>query len=395
MPNIFNNGNVTLYASSPDGLTTAPVSFIDLNGSSTNNLGFVRLAMDATGTGWILAGDGLTLYLANFIAHELNNTTINLVDDNVTIVGSSASVFQNGDLCFSGTGAIYALANDGGGITQIFSGAPNGNATVLTKKWDLTDPGGGGFTGSVNGVAFDLSGSLYISTGGTSGGLYFIDQNTVNTATGTVQCSLVWSGLGLTDLASNFFPAQTTLPLRLVSFSGSYRNQKAILNWETEREQDFSHFEIERISERLGYAPVGIEASRGSNRQTYQFIDDLSAETGTVFRYRLKMVDKDGRFSYSKDILIRREALLSHATINPSPVINGQATLRFYSAKAGSAFISIIEPAGRIAWQRKYALAAGNNSIVLNELDRFAPGIYLIRVESDQSAEALKIQIAR
>jgi hypothetical protein len=393
MPNVGNNGNVTLYAASPDGQTINAIATTDLNGSSNNNLGFVRLAIDATGKGWMLAGDGVTVYLANFVTNGLGSTTINLIDDNVSVVGSNASVFQNGDLCFSGNGTIFALANNGGGVTQIFTGAPNGSSTTLTKKWDLTDAVGNNFNGNVNGVAFDFLGSLYISTGGAAGGLYYINQNTVNTATGTVQCSLVWSGTGLTDLASNFFPAQSILPLKLLSFTGHYRNAKTILEWETEAEQHLDHFEIQRSSNSSGYSTVGEKPATGNNnsKQVYQFTDDLSAVSGNAFTYRLKMIDTDGKFKYSNVIIIRKETTaINNIVINPNPVINGMATVRFTVAATGLVDLRIVDLSGKMVWQQQNKAVEGNNSISLNGLDRLVAGTYILQVINGEEVQSAK-----
>jgi hypothetical protein len=400
MPNMINDGTVTLYAASPDGLTVAAVASIDLNGSSTNNLGFVRLAIDGTGKGWMLAGDGTIVYLASFVANGLNSTSIQLVDDNVGLVGGNATVFQNGDLCFSGSGAIYALANNGAGVTQIFTGNPNGQNTTLTKKWDLVDAAGNNFSGNVNGVAFDVLGSLYISAGGSAitGGLYYINQNTVNTATGTVQFSLVWSGPGLTDLASNYFPAQTTLPVRLLNFAGNYRSQQALLAWETEGEQNFSHFEIERSANGNSFISVGTKLAVGTaaSRQTYQFTDDLSVVNGTAFTYRLKMVDRDSKFKYSNVIMIRRESMnITGIVINPNPVVNEMATVRFTVPASGNAELFVADLSGKLLWRQRNKVFEGNNSISLSGVSHLPAGTYLVKLVTENGSRSAKFIIAK
>lgn len=398
MPNIGNTGNVTLYAATSNGQVINAVASTDLNGSSNNNLGFVRLAIDPTGKGWMLAGDGSRVYLASFIGNGLSNTTITLVDDDVSVSGSTASVFQNGDLCFSGTGALFALANNGSGVTQIFTGTPNGSLTTLTKKWDLADAAGNNFSGNVNGVAFDFLGSLYISTGGATGGLFYINQNTVNTATGTVQCSLVWSGAGLTDLASNLFPQQTALPVKLLSFSGRYQNHAVSLNWETEGEKYFSHFEIERSDNGNNYVSVAMKGAAGNAniRQSYQCRDDLSSINGNAFTYRLKMVDTDGKFKYSNVILIRKETtIIKQITINPNPVINGMATIRFSSLLAGSVDFSVVDLSGKTVLKQRNKVFEGNNSVSLDGIARLPEGAYILQILTGNELQSVKFTISR
>jgi len=274
-----NNGFVTVYAANPDGSGNRAIASADLNGSSNNTLGFVRLAIDATGKGWILAGDDTRLYLASFQTNGTNNTSITVVDNSVTLVGGTVSSFFNGDICFSGNGTMYALANSAsGGVTQIYVGQPNGSNTVLTKKWDLRDNNGNVFNGSVNGVAFDLLGSLYISTGS---GLYYINQSTVNTGTGTVQCALVSAFNGYTDLGSNVYPQNTALPVDLLSFTGTYNNQATQLNWETAAEVNLRHFEVERSTDGVNFTAIATVNAGGTR---YQYTDDLSAVSGNVFQ---------------------------------------------------------------------------------------------------------------
>ncbi len=398
LPNTYfgNNGAVTIYAANPDGTGNRAIASLDLNGTSNNDLGFVRLAVDATGVGWILAGDNSTLYLARFATNGTSNTTITIVDNSVTLVNGTASTFFNGDICFSGNGTMYALANSStGGVTQIFIGTPNGSNTTLTKKWDLVDQNGNPFTGSVNGVAFDILGSLYIST---SLGLYYINQNTVNTATGTVQCSLVRSVLGLTDLGSNVYPQQTTLPVQLLSFTGTYRNQVTTLNWATASELNFSHFEIERSTDGISFQAIGTKQASGNNGDSrqYGFTDDLSAVNGTSFSYRLKAVDRDGNFKYSNVITVRKETRnISGIVLNPSPVTNGTGTVRFTAVRSGVADLKVVDLTGRVLLQQKEKIYEGNNSISINNLSRLQPGNYVLQLVGDEQQASVKFNVIR
>jgi hypothetical protein len=136
MPRNFfgNHGNVTVYAAKPDGSSSTAIASIDLNGSSYNDLGFVRMAVDPIGNGWLLSGDNTTLYLAKFVTNGINPTTITIVDPSVSLVNGNVSTFYNGDICFSGNGTLYAMANITNGITQIFTGTPNGASTTLNKN---------------------------------------------------------------------------------------------------------------------------------------------------------------------------------------------------------------------------------------------------------------------
>ena len=392
-----NNGVVEIFAATSTGANVTRVASFDVNGAGNNtSLGFVRLGMGPDGTGWILAGDGTTLFLAKFISNGVNPVTVTIEDASVNLVGGAVSTFQNGDLCISGSGTIYALANDGNGVTQIFIGAPAGANTTLTKRWDLVTPGGGSFSGTVNGVAFDVLGSIYISTGG---GLYYIDQNTANGPAGTVQCSLVVAMTGLQDLASNVFPAQSTLPVTLLNFSAAYRNGVTVLNWETENEVNFSHYEVERKTESgADYIIVDSKQANGNaGRSAYSSSDNISSLTDAVVYYRLRMVDVDGKFKYSNVIMVRKEKkTITGISLSPNPVIStANATVRFEAASNAVVNLRVMDMAGRQVLAQQNNVTGGTNSIQVNNLNRLQPGLYIIQLVNGNELSAFKFSVVQ
>ena len=392
-----NNGVVEVFAATSTGANPTRIGSLDVNGTGDNSsLGFVRLGMGPDGTGWILAGDGSNVFLARFSSNGVNPVTITVVDASVSLVGGSASTFQNGDLCISGTGNIYALANDGNGVTQIFVGAPNGSNTTFTKRWDLVTPGGNAFTGTVNGVAFDVLGSIYLSTGN---GLYFINQNTANGPAGTVECALIFSVSGLQDLASNVFPSNSTLPVTLLNFSAAYRNGVTALSWETENEVNFSHYEIERKSETgSDYITIASKQANGNTgRSVYSSSDNISSLTDAVVYYRLKMVDVDGKFTYSNVIMVRKEKKnLSGISLSPNPVISStNATVRFDASRAAVVNLRIVDMAGRQVLAQQNNVTEGTNSIQVNNLNRLQPGLYIIQLVNGNELSTFKFSVVQ
>jgi hypothetical protein len=393
-----NNGRVDVYGAESNGTGATLIGTLDLNGSSNTSLGFVRLGMGPDGKGWILAGNGTAnLILASFMSNGLNPAAITLEDASVDLAGGSNSTFQNGDLCILGNGDIYALANNGGGVTQIFIGKPTGSTTTLTKKWDLVNDADAPFNGSVNGVAFDPFGSLYIST---ADGLYYINQATVNSniPIPTVKCILVRSQTGLQDLASNYFPEFSILPVTLLSFSGTYKNDITSLIWKSESEINFSHFEIERSSDGINYVNIGSKTPVAGNgsASVYQFADNLSAVSGTVFYYRLKMIDIDHKYKYSNVIMIRKDIKsTADVSLSPNPVVNKTATLRITSTVAGRVDVRIIDLAGKVVLQQQNTVNPGVNSISLNNLDRVQKGMYILQIINNNELSAIKFSVVR
>jgi hypothetical protein len=200
-----------------------------------------------------------------------------------------------------------------------------------------------------------------------------------------------------TEFTCLTYAQQSTLPVKLLSFTGNYRNQVATLTWETENEQNFDHFVIERSSNGSSFSTMGARtAGNGSNRQAYQFPDDLSTASGTVFYYRLKIVDKDGQFKYSNVIMIRKELKnINGITINPSPVVGGVATVRFTAPSNSVANFKVIDMNGKLVLQQQNKISEGNNSISINNLDRLQAGFYLLQMANGDETTTVKFSVAR
>ncbi len=90
------------------------------------------------------------------------------------------------------------------------------------------------------------------------------------------------------------------LPIEIVDFSVRNVENKAFLSWETANHSNFSHFEIEKSIDGKRFISVGkIDLNKNNNDYTFADIENLSDD---FCFYRLKTVDLDQRFSYSKII---------------------------------------------------------------------------------------------
>lgn len=116
-----------------------------------------------------------------------------------------------------------------------------------------------------------------------------------------------------------------TLPVQWVSFNGTLSNpQTALLEWQTELEENNSHFIIEHSRDGSQYQEKGQVAagSNSSGTNSYQYsVADLAP--GKHF-FRIRQVDADGRFSYSRIITLTVGAQ-ARVSIYPNPVRNTAA----------------------------------------------------------------------
>ncbi len=125
------------------------------------------------------------------------------------------------------------------------------------------------------------------------------------------------------NVTINAVSTTTPLPLSLLNFTAKARQLESILlNWTTQEEQSVKHFELEKSKEGKLFstiAKVVATSKEGGSENLYQFIDHQATE-GSIF-YRLKIVDKDGTFSYSQIITVRGEKE-NKLTVTPNPASN-------------------------------------------------------------------------
>lgn len=98
-------------------------------------------------------------------------------------------------------------------------------------------------------------------------------------------------------------PAATLLPITLLNFSGKPIANTMQLQWSTAAEINSGYFEVQRSADRNNFEPIGKLAAAGNAdlTQTYSFTDNAPKINAINF-YRLKEVDRDGHFVYSKII---------------------------------------------------------------------------------------------
>lgn len=100
----------------------------------------------------------------------------------------------------------------------------------------------------------------------------------------------------------------TTLPVELVDFRGEYKNSEVYLNWQTASESGSSHFEIQRSHDIKEWEKIGSVQSTGDSQSLINYYFwDRNIPNWDIIYYRLKQVDTNGDFEYSKNIAINGE----------------------------------------------------------------------------------------
>ncbi len=119
-----------------------------------------------------------------------------------------------------------------------------------------------------------------------------------------------------------------TLPLNLIAFDGRIKSEKVSLSWQTSNETTITGFDIERMTGN-NWLKIGSVQSSGNTRSTnnYSFNDNLPAKGFNY--YRLKIIDVDGKYTYSRIINFEFKLFKSFVYQNVPNPFNTSTIIRY------------------------------------------------------------------
>ena len=177
-------------------------------------------------------------------------------------------------------------------------------------------------------------------------------------------------------------PTGGPLDVKLSSFSAVKSNNNGLLTWISESEINSSHFEIERSDDAVKFEKRGTVNSNGNStsKKTYTFTDPLNTSSKIVY-YRLKMVDNDGKYNYSKIIAIKLSGVISTESFSvfPNPFVT-DFKVKISSQEDIIATFRVISFEGKEVLNRKISVKKGDNIIVLKDFGTMAAGSYILEV---------------
>jgi len=176
----------------------------------------------------------------------------------------------------------------------------------------------------------------------------------------------------------------TVIPVELTSFTASAGENIVTLNWSTASETNNRGFEIERSTNDERFAVVGFVPGKGTVTENnhYSFID--RNVSGGIYYYRLKQIDYDGKFEYSKtievDYSIPSEYTVSQNYPNP---FNPSTSLEFGVPVQAKVIIKLYNSIGEaVAEITNGEFNAGRHTLNFNA-GNFSSGTYIYTVTAE------------
>ncbi len=393
-----------------------------ISSNTTDEFSFILLAPVTNGTvirftdnGWtgsaFRTGEGVITWTSN--ADYPVGTEIRIVGTSATYAGTGGSAGTinviSGSFSLS-TSGDQILAYQGSEVSPVFISAIHMNywttaagdpANTTAANWDGTSSSSvssavpTGLTGGTSAI-WIYSASAQHPTEKTNA--RFNCTGSLNTAA-NIRASVYtfsnWIGDANITPASFTLPtncnyAGVFLPIELVSFQARNMVSSVAVAWTVTDLSNFSHFELERSNGDNNF--VTITRINGDNSGHYSY-NDLEAlrSSASLFYYRLKMVDRDGDFSYSNIVSVKNKKGSTYIVDNLVNPVKDKISFNLSTQNSGPVTLELTDLSGRRIAAKTYQVAAGTTSMQIADDKVLARGMYLLKITADGSSNIYKL----
>jgi len=328
----------------------------------------------------------------------------------ITLCYSSVSIGQD---CFfdingtntGGTLVISIIANDNTTFTTEDSDAffIDGNDIFTTLPTDeIIEPNPGNLT--VNGtgnvdlmvyvsqtVGFQLDSPVTGNMTGTGAAILNLGTNNGELVpNGTVIPVYHGSFANEVCQVTLFVPSLGT-PVEWSVFTANHKGNANSLYWKTESEVVNSHFEVMHSNNGKDWEQIGRVEGHGTTSESKEYnFEHRDYTTGTNY-YKLKQVDFNGDFEYSKIRTVQIQAKTSSSKIFPNPIsLSGNSRLQLSTSNNDvEKLISVFDLNGKLVYKKKTVPESG---LDLQSM-LFQSGIYTVHIESNGVSEISRLTV--
>ena len=172
------------------------------------------------------------------------------------------------------------------------------------------------------------------------------------------------------------------LPVEFLNISAQPFGKAVEIIWNTTLESGVSHYQVERSKDGTGFSPIGeVKAKLNTSANQYRYID-AQAFTGTNY-YRIKSVDKDGKFKFSPVVKAAIEPIATNKKLllYPNPARGSVSVQLNKNVPSGLYNIRLVDAAGRIAMQQQINYSGSGTALGIS-LEKTGRGNYKLQIVS-------------
>ncbi|MEM6346438.1 MAG: T9SS type A sorting domain-containing protein [Bacteroidota bacterium] len=203
-------------------------------------------------------------------------------------------------------------------------------------------------------------------------------------------CGTGVHGFGIGDIT--FFSNSNSLPVEWGALDIDWQDSDALITWETEAEMNTKEFVIERSIDGEYYDSLNKLAAAGNSTETkqYAFIDrDARFKGQNTLYYRIKQIDMDGAFSYSKLLKLAPNTDISlELVVFPNPA-SDVISFKLAGALENDFVYQVLNSSGQLITRGQMGLLADMQL----EVSDWPAGVYHLKLSNNSQQISKSFQV--
>lgn len=186
------------------------------------------------------------------------------------------------------------------------------------------------------------------------------------------------------------FRATAALPVTITQFKAQQKNNHVQLLWNTANELNIDRYEVEKSTNGQQFTAIAKIISNSNNSSNTYEMSDVNVSTGTMY-YKLKIIEKDGSYSYSKVVTINiGKSGTSDFAIYPNPVKGNQIGLQLNNVEKGNYTVRLINNIGQVVYQSSQYINGNNGNEKITLSSTIPAGQYQLEISNGKGIRMLQ-----
>ena len=302
-----------------------------------------------------------------------------------------------GEPLSSGTGLLQLQVNAVGGAAYIYYGDGTGgylpnpgynvSATHGPDFLSVNTTALFGFSvAGVKGIKGPLSAVRFL-VGAPSGALDFDNSilNLGSTLGLLFDFTLGQNGVGKAyTFKTSLCLDHTPLPVRLLDLSAAKELKDVMVNWRAVEEANLKGYELQKSTDGIDFKVLALVFAKNGSTEVEYKVRDASPVTGTNY-YRLKLIDNDDSYSFSKVVSVKFEDRgYTAIAILPNPV-QSEAKIKFSGADPGIYKMELYNTGGQMVQTKSIVISQGEQQVDLILNKQITRGTYWLSIYNSQN----------
>lgn len=189
------------------------------------------------------------------------------------------------------------------------------------------------------------------------------------------------------DIALAVCPEGGPAPVTFTNVSAKVKGSGITVEWGTSQEANNDHFEVERSSDgNTGWQSIASVKGAGYSQvpRSYSVYDEKPL-AGFNY-YRIRQVDLDGKFDFSKTVNARIEGVSTRISISGNPFVNNFSVK--FSGMAQEVNARLVDMMGKQIAKEVWNLPGGETTKQFGNISGLQSGLYILTIQS-KSGEVL------